>query len=60
MSPAGRPKLSESERKHIRIDIRVTEQEKAEIERIAEKHGMTVSQAILEGVRLLGRKKGKE
>lgn len=59
MSPAGRPKMSESERKRIRIDFRVSEQEKAEIERVAEKHGMTVSQAILEGIKLLGKKKQK-
>lgn len=59
MSPAGRPKKPDSDVKRERIYIRVTESERKEIVDCAEKHGMTISGAILEGVRLLSKKKPK-
>lgn len=58
MSPAGRPELSESEKRNVIIHIRVTQEEKEKFERISKEHGMkNLSEAFRYGMELLRKQK---
>jgi hypothetical protein len=52
----GRPPIPEEERRSERIELRLTVAEREEWEAIAERLGLSVSDALREGMRLLARK----
>lgn len=58
MSPAGRPLKPDA--RHEKLNIRLTAEEKKEIKDCADMHGLTNTDAIIAGIRLLAKKRPKK
>lgn len=53
MSPAGRPKMDEREKRNVRLEIRLTQEENEMLMNLADQYNMSKTDIILKALRNL-------